>query len=122
MVDRLRYSLMQWLLVLTPIIIMIFTAMVGYSIAQQNKVIDSKASKSKLDDVCKVVEKKVDNSTLLEMIKALSLKDVYLERMDEIQTIRINKQEAIQQEQLKVLQQIEIEITKLNNGKSCGGD
>ena len=122
MVDRLRYSLMQWLLVLTPIIIMIFTAMVGYSIAQQNKVIDSKASKSKLDDVCKVVEKKVDNATLLEMIKTLSLKDECLERMDAIQTIRINKQEAIQQEQLKVLQQIEIEITKLNNGQRCGGD
>ena len=113
-ISNRRFNLVQWLLVLTPVIIMIFCGLVGYSVAQQNKVIDSKASKGKVDDLCKVVEKKVDNETLLLMIKALGQKDDYLAEENRKQDIRINRQENIQMEQLKVLGDIKVEMEKLN--------
>jgi hypothetical protein len=113
-ISNRRFNLIQWLLVLTPVIIMIFCGLVGYSVAQQNKAIDSKANKARVDDLCKVVEKKVDNETLLQMIKALGQKDDYLAEENRKQDIRINRQENIQMEQLKVLGDIKVEMEKLN--------
>lgn len=104
---------------LTPIIITIFCGLCGALYAQQNTIIAGKAGKDELKAVCDKVENKVDNETLVQMIRVLELKNAH-------QDERLNKQEAIlkeygrvQYEQLKVLQKIQLEMQQMN--KNGGG-
>lgn len=114
MVTKMRFNVVQWLMVLTPVLIMVFCGLVGYSVAQTNRLIDGKASKEKVEGLCTLIEKKVDNATLLEMLSTLRQKDRFLAEENDKQNKRIDHQGLIQIEQLKVLGEIKVEMEKMN--------
>ena len=101
---------------LSPVILTIMCGLCGALYAQQNKIIDSKADKAQLTEACKKLDNKVDNNTLVHMIKVLEMKDSTQDRRLDKQEEILEEHGRIQSEQLKVLQKIQIQL-EIQNGE-----
>jgi len=104
----------DWIRIITPLIITIFCGLCYNLYAQQNKMIEKKAEKAKVDALCTKVEGKVDNATLVQMIKVLELKDSNQDRRLAKTEKAVEEHSRVQYEQLKVLQKIQLEMQQLN--------
>ena len=112
--NKLRYNMTQWFLVIIPVVTMIFIGMISFSVAEIVKKVDGKASRGQVDALCVTIEKKVDNATLLEMIKTLRQKDEILHEETKRLNDRVDRTEVFRVEQLKVLGEIKVQMEKMN--------
>lgn len=117
-------ALMQFLWTLTPVIIMLGAGMISYSVAQQNKINDTKADKPTVDALCEKIKGKADNATIVQMLETLKQKDSYLEQKNSEQDEKINynrdimiRQIEVQKSTEVVMKNIEMELIKLNNNR-----
>lgn len=99
---------------LSPAILTIMCALCGALYAQQNKIIESKAAKVELKEACKKLDQKVDNATLVQMIRVLEMKDSSQDQRLDQHEVLLREHGHIQYEQLKVLQKIQIEMQQMN--------
>ena len=99
----------DYIKVATPLVVMIFCALISVLYAQQIKEIDKKAPLSMVKENCRKLEGKVDNETLLQMIKVIEVTNVYQDQ-------RLSNLEKLSSEQLKISQKIQQELQKMSLG------
>ena len=114
-INKVKVAMMQFLWTLTPVVIMIFCGLIGYAVAQQNKVIDAKADKPTVDALCETIKTKADKATIIQMLELLKQKDKMFEEKNKEQDSRINYNRDILSRQLEVMKNIELEMVKMNN-------